>query len=42
MLVMPGDLVLGDGDGVIVIPGALAEQVAHDALREGVPEARSG
>ena len=30
--VLPGDIVVGDSDGVIVIPPALAESVADDAL----------
>jgi regulator of RNase E activity RraA len=31
-LVMPGDILVGDADGVIVIPAKLVEQVAMDAL----------
>jgi len=30
--VLPGDIVAGDADGVVVIPPALAESVADDAL----------
>jgi regulator of RNase E activity RraA len=30
--VFPGDVILGDGDGVIVIPAKLAEEVANEAL----------
>ncbi|MFC7789795.1 fumarylacetoacetate hydrolase family protein [Microbacterium sp. MAHUQ-60] len=32
--VQPGDVVVGDGDGVIVIPAALAEEVADAALAQ--------
>ncbi|KZF12386.1 MAG: fumarylacetoacetate hydrolase family protein [Rhodococcus sp. (in: high G+C Gram-positive bacteria)] len=32
--VQPGDIIVGDGDGVIVIPPALAEGVADDALAQ--------
>lgn len=37
--VQPGDIIVGDGDGVIVIPPALAEQVADDALAQEVEDA---
>jgi len=32
--VQPGDVIVGDGDGVIVIPTALAEEVADEALAQ--------
>ncbi|WDH79613.1 fumarylacetoacetate hydrolase family protein [Microbacterium esteraromaticum] len=32
--VQPGDVIVGDGDGVIVIPAHLAEEVADDALAQ--------
>ena len=32
--VEPGDILVGDGDGVIVIPPALADEVAHAALAQ--------
>jgi 5-oxopent-3-ene-1,2,5-tricarboxylate decarboxylase / 2-hydroxyhepta-2,4-diene-1,7-dioate isomerase len=32
VLVMPGDVVVGDAEGVVVLPAALAEEIAHDAL----------
>jgi 2-keto-4-pentenoate hydratase/2-oxohepta-3-ene-1,7-dioic acid hydratase in catechol pathway/regulator of RNase E activity RraA len=38
-LVMPGDVIVGDTDGVLVVPAALAEQVAHDALEQESREA---
>jgi 5-oxopent-3-ene-1,2,5-tricarboxylate decarboxylase / 2-hydroxyhepta-2,4-diene-1,7-dioate isomerase len=31
VLVMPGDVIVGDGEGVVILPAALAEQIAHDA-----------
>ncbi len=37
--VQPGDIIVGDGDGVIVIPPTLAEQVADDALAQEVEDA---
>jgi regulator of RNase E activity RraA len=35
---MPGDLVVGDGEGAVVVPAALAEDVAADAEREELEE----
>src|SRR5215472_6912660 len=32
--VLPGDVVVGDGEGVVVIPSALAENVAHAAAEQ--------
>jgi regulator of RNase E activity RraA len=37
--VHPGDLVVGDADGVVVIPAAVAEEVAHAALEQEELEA---
>jgi regulator of RNase E activity RraA len=34
VLVMPGDVVVGDGEGVVAIPAAAAEEVAHDAYEQ--------
>jgi 5-oxopent-3-ene-1,2,5-tricarboxylate decarboxylase/2-hydroxyhepta-2,4-diene-1,7-dioate isomerase len=36
--VMPGDVVVGDGEGVVVLPAALAEEVAADAARQELEE----
>lgn len=37
--VQPGDIIVGDGDGVVVIPPALAEQVADDTLAQEIEDA---
>jgi regulator of RNase E activity RraA len=34
VLVMPGDIMVGDGEGVVVIPSQVAEEVAHDAFEQ--------
>jgi regulator of RNase E activity RraA len=36
--VMPGDIVVGDGEGVVVVPAALAEEVARDAYQQEIEE----
>ena len=35
---MPGDVIVGDGDGVVVVPAALAEEVAADAVQQEIEE----
>ncbi|CAN7240958.1 fumarylacetoacetate hydrolase family protein [Microbacterium foliorum] len=37
--VQPGDIIVGDSDGVIVIPPALAEQIADDTLAQEIEDA---
>jgi len=32
VLVMPGDVLVGDAEGAVVLPAGLAEEVAHDAV----------
>lgn len=34
VLVLPGDVIVGDADGVLVIPRQLADEVAHDAAEQ--------
>jgi len=34
VLVMPGDIVVGDAEGVVVIPANLVDEVAHDAYEQ--------
>ncbi len=36
--VMPGDILVGDGEGVVVVPAALAEEVARDAVAQEIEE----
>jgi 5-oxopent-3-ene-1,2,5-tricarboxylate decarboxylase/2-hydroxyhepta-2,4-diene-1,7-dioate isomerase len=36
--VMPGDVVVGDGEGAVVVPAALAEEVAADAYQQELEE----
>jgi regulator of RNase E activity RraA len=38
VLVVPGDVIVGDAEGVAVIPAALAEEVAHDAWEQELVE----
>lgn len=39
VMVMPGDVVVGDAEGVVVIPAHVAEQVAHDCYERDMLEA---
>jgi 5-oxopent-3-ene-1,2,5-tricarboxylate decarboxylase / 2-hydroxyhepta-2,4-diene-1,7-dioate isomerase len=34
VLVMPGDVIVGDAEGALVLPAGLAEEIAHDALEQ--------
>lgn len=34
ILIMPGDVIVGDGEGVVAIPAAVAEEVAHAAFEQ--------
>jgi regulator of RNase E activity RraA len=34
VLVIPGDILVGDGEGVVAIPAKVAEEVAHDAYEQ--------
>jgi 5-oxopent-3-ene-1,2,5-tricarboxylate decarboxylase / 2-hydroxyhepta-2,4-diene-1,7-dioate isomerase len=36
--VMPGDVVVGDGEGAVVVPAALADEVAADAYQQELEE----
>jgi regulator of RNase E activity RraA len=39
VLVMPGDVVVGDAEGVVILPAAMAEEVAHEAAAQELQEA---
>jgi regulator of RNase E activity RraA len=39
VFVMPGDVVVGDGEGAVIIPAALVEEVVRDALTQEEKEA---
>jgi regulator of RNase E activity RraA len=39
VLVEPGDVVVGDAEGAIVLPAAMAEEIAHDAVEQESREA---
>ena len=38
VLVLPGDVVAGDAEGVVVIPAQVAEEVAHDGAEQELVE----
>jgi len=38
-LVMPGDIVVGDAEGVVILPAQFAEEIAHDAVEQEEREA---
>jgi len=38
VLVMPGDVLVGDAEGVVVLPAALAEEIARDAIEQELRE----
>jgi 5-oxopent-3-ene-1,2,5-tricarboxylate decarboxylase / 2-hydroxyhepta-2,4-diene-1,7-dioate isomerase len=38
VLVLPGDVIVGDAEGVVVIPAQLAEEVARDAAEQELAE----
>ncbi|MFN0038478.1 MAG: ribonuclease activity regulator RraA [Burkholderiales bacterium] len=37
--VFPGDMIIGDPDGIVILPAAIAEEVAHDAFEQDRIEA---
>ncbi len=38
VLIMPGDVIVGDGEGVVAIPAHVAEEVAHDGYEQELRE----
>ena len=38
ILIMPGDVLVGDAEGVVAIPAHVAEQVAHDTFEQELRE----
>lgn len=38
VLIMPGDVLVGDGEGVVAIPAQVAEEVAHDTYEQELRE----
>lgn len=36
--VFPGDIIVGDGEGVVVVPALLAEEVANDSYQQEIEE----
>jgi regulator of RNase E activity RraA len=38
VLVLPGDVLVGDAEGVVVVPAQIAEEVAHDAAEQEIAE----
>jgi regulator of RNase E activity RraA len=36
--ILPGDILVGDGEGVVVVPAGLVEEVAGDAVRQELEE----
>jgi 2-keto-4-pentenoate hydratase/2-oxohepta-3-ene-1,7-dioic acid hydratase in catechol pathway/regulator of RNase E activity RraA len=38
VLVMPGDVIVGDAEGAVVVPAAMAEEVARDATEQELRE----
>jgi 5-oxopent-3-ene-1,2,5-tricarboxylate decarboxylase / 2-hydroxyhepta-2,4-diene-1,7-dioate isomerase len=41
VLVMPGDVIVGDDDGAMVIPASLVDEVVHDAAEQELRDAWS-
>jgi len=39
VMIRPGDVIVGDADGVVVVPLALAESIANDGLEQDAFEA---